>query len=102
MPYVPLRPAFRYRSGQCRGMLASCASFKLRATAPNSSGPAIEQRAYFMRQKANENKVPSVAATTETAWPLLSVVGPLRRTHKIRARVRLRPLAQTVLIVSRG
>jgi hypothetical protein len=31
--YVPLRAAFRYRPGQCRGMLASCASFKLRATA---------------------------------------------------------------------
>ena len=29
-----------------------------------------------------KTKSPLVAATTETAWPLLRSVGPLRRKHK--------------------
>jgi hypothetical protein len=46
-----------------------------------------------MRRRANENRLFSIAVTLETAWPLLSSVGPLRREHKIRAMIAAMSLA---------
>jgi hypothetical protein len=77
-------------------MLANCASFKLRAKAPIQGRPAMRAESVSMRRKANENRLPSIAVTTENPWPLLSGVGPLRRRRKIEA-VRS---AQPVLVVS--
>jgi hypothetical protein len=73
-------------------MLATCASFKLRVEAPFQTRPAMRTESFFRRRKANENRPCSVAATIETAWPVLSIVGPLRRTHKIRASSMAVPL----------
>jgi hypothetical protein len=66
-------------------MLASCEAVELRVEAPFQTRPAMRTESFFRRRKANENRPSSVAATIETAWPLLSIVGPLRHTHKTRA-----------------
>jgi hypothetical protein len=64
------------------GMLASRVSFKLRANAPISARSAMRAESFFMWRKANHNRPFSIAITIETAWPLLSSVGPPRRKDK--------------------
>jgi hypothetical protein len=83
--YVQLCPSFRPRPRQWQWYVGELRVPQAAGKGANLGRPTMRTESFFMWRKANENRLSSIAVTIETAWPLLSSVGPLRRKHKIRA-----------------